>query len=195
MRFFISFTDDGEEHAKKLERDLKDQNIGTWIYKSKIKLGQIWLKEIDDALYRVDYALGVITENYLNSIGGGEAYAKISEGLQKKEIKFIPLFFVPREKIKSVFLPAMQGIDFFKDYESGLRGLIEFLRGEEGENTKAGFIKDFSFKTEITPEYATMITVGAAANGAVVGANSTALSKLNIGLEDRFKTEVLDTFN
>jgi predicted chitinase len=65
----------------------------------------------------------------------------------------------------------------------------------DGVEPSNSFIKDFDFKTEITPEYATMITVGAAANGAVVGANSTALSKLNIGLEDRFKTEVLDTFN
>jgi len=59
---------------------------------------------------------------------------------------------------------------------------------------KSSFIRDFDFTTEITPEYATMITVGAAANGSVVGANSTALSKLNIGLEDRYKTEILDAY-
>jgi hypothetical protein len=56
----------------------------------------------------------------------------------------------------------------------------------------ASFIKDFNFATEITPAFATMISVGAAANGKVVGANQTALSKLNIGLSDRFKNEVLD---
>lgn len=136
MKLFISFTDDGEEHAKKLEKDLKDQNIATWIYKSCIRLGQIWLKEIDEALYQVDYALGVVTENYLNSIGGDEAYAKISEGLRKKEIKFIPLFFIPPEKIKSVILPAIQGIDFSKDYENGLNELIKFLKLEERESSK-----------------------------------------------------------
>ena len=54
----------------------------------------------------------------------------------------------------------------------------------------AGFIKDFSFTTELTPEFSTMITVGAAANGTVVGANDTALSKLNRGLEDRYKKVV-----
>jgi uncharacterized membrane protein YgcG len=57
----------------------------------------------------------------------------------------------------------------------------------------ASFIKDFSFTTEITPAFATIISVGAAANGKVIGANQTALSKLNIGLSDRFKNEVIDT--
>jgi len=51
----------------------------------------------------------------------------------------------------------------------------------------SSFIKDFNFATEITPEFSTMITVGAAANGTVVGENDTALSKLNKGLEDRYK--------
>ena len=57
----------------------------------------------------------------------------------------------------------------------------------------ASFIKDFSFTTEITPAFATMISVGAAANGKVIGANQTALSKLNIGLSDRYKKEIIDT--
>jgi hypothetical protein len=58
------------------------------------------------------------------------------------------------------------------------------LYGYSGSN--AGFITDFSFTTELTPAFSTMITVGAQANGSVVGANSTALSKLNRGLTDRY---------
>lgn len=56
-----------------------------------------------------------------------------------------------------------------------------------GENS---FVKDFDFKTEITPQLATMITVGAAANNTVVGADATAISYLNAGLTDRFKTSM-----
>jgi len=136
MRLFISFTDDGEEHAKKLEEDLKDQNMALWVYKGCIKLGQLWLREIDEALYQVDYVLGIVTENYPNSIGGDEAYATISQGLKNRDIKFIPLFFIPRDKIKSVFLPAMRGIDFYKSYENGFRELIRSLKQEEGESPK-----------------------------------------------------------
>jgi LAS superfamily LD-carboxypeptidase LdcB len=57
----------------------------------------------------------------------------------------------------------------------------------------ASFIKDFSFKTEITPELSTMLTVGATANSKVVGENSTALSKFNIGLTDRFKEQIVQS--
>jgi len=64
------------------------------------------------------------------------------------------------------------------------------LYGYNGNNGTAGFIKDFSFTTELTPEFSTIITVGAAANGTVVGENDTALSKLNKGLEDRYKNTV-----
>jgi hypothetical protein len=64
-----------------------------------------------------------------------------------------------------------------------------------GYNTKdntAGFIKDFSFTTEITPALSTMITVGATANSTVVGENSTAFSRFNAGLTDRFKEQVVE---
>jgi len=68
---------------------------------------------------------------------------------------------------------------------------VEFnLYGYNSKDNKAGFIKNFNFKTEISPELSTMLTVGAAANGNVVGENATALSKLNNGLTDRFKEKI-----
>jgi len=137
MRVFISYTQDGKEYAEKLEMDLKKQHIGIWIDKKCIKPGQIWLKEIDEALYQVDYVLGVITENYLDSIGGVEAYAKIAEGLQKKDIRFISLYFIPPEKVKSVIIPSIQGItNFSKDYKKALHDLLKFLKQEEKEDAR-----------------------------------------------------------
>lgn len=50
------------------------------------------------------------------------------------------------------------------------------------EDQSAGFIRDFSLKTEITNGLATMITIGATANSSVVGADATAFSKWNVGL-------------
>jgi hypothetical protein len=136
MRVFISYTDDGSKYAVKLEKDLKEQNIAIWIFKKCIKPGKTWLREIDSALHQVDYVLGVITENYLDSIGGSEAYAKISEGLKKKDVRFIPLFFIPIEEVKSVIIPSLQGFDFSKDYEEGFYKLTKFLRQEEKEDAK-----------------------------------------------------------
>jgi len=55
------------------------------------------------------------------------------------------------------------------------------------------FVRNYGIKTELTNAFATTVTIGAQARGAVVGENSTALSKLNEGLIDRLKPEVNDS--
>jgi hypothetical protein len=57
------------------------------------------------------------------------------------------------------------------------------LYGYYNNNTTAGFIRDFSLKTEITNELVSMLTIGATANGQVVGEDATAFSKWNKGLK------------
>ena len=49
------------------------------------------------------------------------------------------------------------------------------------------FARKVNLKTAITPEYATMITVGAAAGGYVKGVEATSFAKWNTGINDRFK--------
>ena len=80
--------------AERIEKDLKSQDIGIWIDKTGLKRGQFLLKDIDDALYHYDYVLGIVTETYLESAGGAEAYATIKKGFDDKNMKFIPLFFI-----------------------------------------------------------------------------------------------------
>ena len=53
------------------------------------------------------------------------------------------------------------------------------------------FVRKVDLKTAITPEYATMITVGATADGYVKGTEATAFSKWNKGLTDRFNNKLL----
>jgi len=59
-------------------------------------------------------------------------------------------------------------------------------------NNGASFVRNFGIKTEITPNLATTIAIGAQAAGTVVGEDSTALSRLNLGLEDRIKNSIED---
>jgi len=75
------------------------------------------------------------------------------------------------------------------DYENimGLKDKIKdsteiLLYGYYNNSTQAGFVRDFSLKTEITNDLAAMMTIGATANGGVVGEDTTAFSKWNIGL-------------
>ena len=64
------------------------------------------------------------------------------------------------------------------------------LYGYNVKNDTSNFIHNVGLTTEITPEYATMITVGATADGYVVGSEATAFSKWNIGIIDRFKEAI-----
>ena len=57
---------------------------------------------------------------------------------------------------------------------------------EEGNQT-SGFITDFSFETSISPNLATMITIGANSNGQITGEDATGVSRMNNGFTDRIK--------
>jgi len=64
------------------------------------------------------------------------------------------------------------------------------LKKSTGEGS---FVTNFGLKTELTNEFATTVTIGAQANGSVVGEDSTMLSKWNFGLVDRFYPKKLDS--
>ncbi len=75
-----------------------------------------------------------------------------------------------------------------------------YSNGPSGSSI-SNFVRDFSFKTKIGPELASMITIGAtAANTATKNYDGTAFSKWNDGLEDAYaleykdpKEEIIDT--
>jgi len=54
MKVFISYTHDGRAYAERLEEDLRAQDIDIWIDKRCIRSGNIWLREIDEALAQTD---------------------------------------------------------------------------------------------------------------------------------------------
>ena len=55
---------------------------------------------------------------------------------------------------------------------------------------QSNFVHKAGITTEVTNDYAVMTTIGATSNGQVVGEDSTAFSKWNEGIIDRFKLEV-----
>jgi hypothetical protein len=70
------------------------------------------------------------------------------------------------------------------DYKIHLYGY-----GKKNNSSISNFIRNLSLKTAITPEFATMVTVGATAGGYTKGVEATAFSKWNNGLVDKYKTE------
>jgi len=63
--------------------------------------------------------------------------------------------------------------------------------GKTSNGYISNFVRKVDLKTAITPEYATMITVGATAGGYVKGTEGTAFSKWNVGLTDRFQEKFI----
>jgi hypothetical protein len=68
------------------------------------------------------------------------------------------------------------------------KGIEESIYGKNVPH--AGFIKDLSFTTTVSPELATMITVGSTKQGYIKGADATSLSRMNNNLTDRFKEKI-----
>ena len=67
------------------------------------------------------------------------------------------------------------------------------LFGFNPDNNQSNFVKEFSFDTQITPQLASSITIGATGNGGTTkNYDATAFSKWNTGLYDRFNMEMID---
>jgi len=65
------------------------------------------------------------------------------------------------------------------------------LYGYNSKFNSSTFVRNMSLKTEITPEFATMASIGSTAAGYVKGTENTMFSKWNYGLHDRLYDEFI----
>ena len=95
--------------------------------------------------------------------------------------------------IDQTSIPGLETIAYELDYEipSEEEATLEIFGLNPKDNT-SNFVRSAGITTEISKEYATIITIGATANGAIPGAESTAFSKWNTGIRDRFKDNIID---
>jgi hypothetical protein len=63
------------------------------------------------------------------------------------------------------------------------------LYGYNPSNNSSNFVRNFSVKSTVSKEYASMISIGATAAGYTKGMEATMFSKWNTGIRDRFKEE------
>ena len=59
--------------------------------------------------------------------------------------------------------------------------------------TEGSFVTEVNVKTELTNDFSTTVSVGAQAQGKVVGEDATGLSRWNFGLQDRYYPQKLDS--
>jgi predicted chitinase len=119
----------------------------------------------------------------INSAFGG--YTKLDLWIDEESntLKIIDQNPLPSNKAALTYVGSI-------NQELALFELTGYAYRSINDYYSAGFIKEFKFNTELTPDFATMITVSATNQGNVVGENNTALSLLNRGLKDRFKEEI-----
>ncbi len=79
-----------------------------------------------------------------------------------------------------------------RDYELKAKQTPLEVFGYNNTNDQSNFVRNVGITTEISKNYATAITIGATANGEVPGMESTAFSRWNVGLKDRFKSYLVD---
>lgn len=88
--------------------------------------------------------------------------------------------------IDEVSIPSRDRSLFLKNKDTAY-----FLTYRSLPGTGSTFLKNLDFTTQIPHNFATLITIGSTAQGYVLGADATALSRMNAGLEDRVKPEII----
>jgi hypothetical protein len=97
-------------------------------------------------------------------------------------------------------LGSVNNLEPVIDPDTNVLSIIDSSRVEKGSydpivlygyvDDNSNFVRRFDLKTQISKEYATMITIGATAGGYSPGVDATAFSNWNRGIIDRFKGEI-----
>jgi hypothetical protein len=143
------------------------------------------LKDDEGKVSLIDF-LTIFSSGFNNATGN---FNKLSPTVDEdtNEIRFIDEVPLPdRNEILKAQDKSVEEAFFT------LFGYFPYTTPNNTEAAKAGMVRDISLTTTITPNLASMITIGAQANGYITGQDSTALSSINKGLKDRVKPVIED---
>jgi hypothetical protein len=124
--------------------------------------------------------LECLCKGWNDATGGFSKLAPVVDS-ETNEIKFVDEVILPD---KDSFLTNLNLPTELANFN------IQGYYFDKSGSSTGGFVRDLSFTTTVPPNLATMITVGSTQNGYVVGQDSTALSRMNAGLVDRFKSDI-----
>ena len=155
--------------------------------------------KIMNSYFNVVYILEAIknlpnTPSDSNTVGLYDLLESLCSGWSKATGGYNSLEFKIEEETNTVKLidsVALPDRDYWLGkFNQKTKDVTFEVYGYNKSNNQAGFIRDISFETTITNELATMITIGATKQGTITGQDSTALSRMNIGLTDRLKEKI-----
>lgn len=127
-----------------------------------------------------------ICQEITNSLGGTNQLQPIIDE-SKNTIIIIDQNSIPN---RDNIIPLLD-----KELSTELAKFEMFGYDYANQEVKGNFVQNYSIKTTITPNFSSMITIGATSQGYVVGEDATVLSRLNRGLEDRIKPNINNADN
>ena len=189
--FWIGTGTDTRQVFQTLKRFKEGDNRGDGLIWGNIMNIYVNFSRIEEFMDDVDTSDSVSIYSVLKNIATdiNESLGNINniEPIINKETNTVTFIDqTPIPGIKSI--AAALGVPLFEGREDATLEIFGF----NPTNGTSNFVQSVGITTEISKEYATMITIGATANGAIPGEESTAFSKWNKGIIDRFKTGIVD---
>jgi hypothetical protein len=120
-----------------------------------------------------------------------------------KDLKFVQEKWLPCPGFENSYEVSNYGkVRSIDRYISGRSGLVkgQLIHSDLNQkgypqlrlyNNNKKYVRNFTLKTEITNDFATMATIGSTAGGYVKGTENTMFSKWNRGLIDRWKEKLV----
>jgi len=132
---FISYSRLDSEFAEKLNKDLQDFGVGTWIDRVEIKVGDDLINKIANAIVNNDFFCVILSENSSQSIWvKDELRQAYNEQLEHGNTKVLPVIIEPC-KIPN-FLNGIARADFIESYERGFEELVQSITPNPKENNQ-----------------------------------------------------------
>jgi hypothetical protein len=132
ISIFISYAHADSALVDRLEADLRQQGFDPWVDRQRLKGGQRWRRELQDAVKHAQVLLIVLSPEAVASKNVQIEYDYV---LELGNV-VIPLYYrqceVPME------LRAIQWIDFRHSYEQGLAALGQVLRSQQERVAASG---------------------------------------------------------
>jgi len=176
------FTLDGYgDSDKKIPTPFYGKIMNTYFNMKDVLLKMEDSKNADTGVLTLIDLLKILTRGFCDSTGN---YNKIEPTVDAdtNTIKFID----------SLPLPDASSILKQKSEDTAIFKMYGYYATPDSNMSEAGIVRDLSLTTTVSPDLATMLTIGAQANGYITGQDSTALSVMNYGLIDRVKEEWIE---
>src|SRR5690242_7384873 len=121
ISLFISYAHADSSFVDKLEADLRQHGYDPWIDRQRLKGGQRWRRELQEAVKRAQVLLIVLSPD---AVASNNVQIEFDYFLELSKL-VIPLYY--RECEVPMELRAIQWVDFRHSYEQGLTALLEVL--------------------------------------------------------------------